>query len=574
MTKQEKSNQKLAGSHDKMKERVSDIQKKVEDLGFSETEFTGIEQEKNQLEGELADLSALMDTLSSKVEGRLRFKYTDPVRGFDRSKVKGMVARLITVHNPAHATALDIVAGGKLYQVVVDEAITGKALLNNGKLERRVVIIPLDKVQARSISDTVSKRASTIAESMKATASPAIELVGFDEEVRTAMEYVFGSSLVVSDTKVANRICDETKTRTVTLEGDVYDPSGTISGGSKSQTAAMLENLVELAGVTRQHNEKQIAHRELSEKLESLREKSIHFDNLNAAFELAKAELEGLEKQISQTTYGVTKERFDSMSKELDEARDESVNMEKEKEEKWNLYNELKGREAELTQQREVRLKDLEDAVKAAKLDSTEKAKQAREAESKSQTMSLELESLKTELLAAQEAVRAAEKVLQDANTEESDLQMQVGEVKAQYDEAKEALTATETRRATCSTELTALEKERAEKEKARETAVLEIKKLQVAIAKIEKERATAEKVVASMLKKYSWIESEQSAFGVAGGDYDFEALDPKETEQQLKALRSEQDSLVSMLLYIYIYSMMIFFLRSILSIIYVIRAS
>lgn len=550
MKKQEKSNQKLAGSHDKMKEKVSDIQKKVEDLGFSEIEFTGIEQEKNKLEGELADLSALMDTLSSKVEGRLRFKYTDPVRGFDRSKVKGMVARLITVHNPAHATALDIVAGGKLYQVVVDEAITGKALLNNGKLERRVVIIPLDKVQARSISDTVSKRASTIAESMKATASPAIELVGFDEEVRTAMEYVFGSSLVVDDTKVANRICDETKTRTVTLEGDVYDPSGTISGGSKSQTAAMLENLVELAGVTRQHSEKEIAHRELTEKLESLREKSIQFDNLNAAFELAKAELAGLEKQISQTTYGVTKERFDSMSKDLEDAREESVNMEKEKEEKWNLYNELKGREAELTQQREVRLKDLEDAVKAAKVDSAEKAKQAREAESKSQTMVLELESLKTELLAAQEAVRAAEKVLQDANTEESELQMQVGEVKAQYDEAREALTATETRRATCSTELSALEKERTEKEKARETAVLEIKKLQVAIAKIEKERATAEKVVATMLKKYSWIESEQSAFGVAGGDYDFEALDPKETEQQLKALRSEQDSLVGILLH------------------------
>lgn len=545
MKKQEKSNQKLAGSHDKMKERVSDIQKKVDALGFSETEFAGLEQEKNQLETDLSELSARMDTLSSKVEGRLRFKYTDPVRGFDRSKVKGMIARLITVHNPVHTTALDVTAGGKLYQVVVDEVITSRALLDHGKLERRVVILPLNKIQGRTISDAVCKRASTIAESLNATASPAIELVGFDEEVRNAMEYVFGSSLVVSDTKVANKICDETKTRTVTLEGDVYDPSGTISGGSKSQTAATLENLVELAEVTREYNEKQITYRELSEKMESLGEKSTQFDNLTAALELAKAELAGVEKQISQTTYGVTKERFETMTKELDEAREESVNMEKEKEEKWNLYNELKGREAELTQQREVRLKDLEDAVKAAKADSAEKAKHAREAESKSQTMALELESLKTELLAAQEAVRAAEKVLNDANTEESELQMKVGEVKAQYDEAKEALTACETRRATCSTELGTLEKERAKIEKAIETAVLEIKRLHVAIAKIEKERATAEKVVATMLKKYSWIESEQSAFGVAGGDYDFEALDPKEIENQLKALRSEQDSLV-----------------------------
>jgi len=542
--KQEKTAGKLARNREDMKARVADMQKQVEELGFSETEFNAIEQEKNQLEETVSELRSAVDTLSSKIEGRLRFKYSDPVRGFDRSKVKGIVAKLITVHNPVHATALDVVGGGKLYQVVVDEAITGKALLDKGKLERRVVIIPLDKIKSRQLSDAVTRNASSIAKSLNTTSSPAIELVGFDEEVRTAMEYVFGSTLVVEGAKAANQICDQTKTRTVTLEGDVYDPSGTISGGSKSQGASILETLMELHQATREHDEKAAALKTATAKVDSLKDKSIEYDNLTAALDLKKAELAGVEKHLSQTSYGMLVERFEGMSKELEQAQEEFVNMEKEKEDKWNLYNELKNRETELTQQRETRLKEIDDAVKKAKKDAAEKAKLAREAESKSQTLVLELDSLKTELVAAKEAARAAEKVLNDANTEESDRQMKVGEVKAVYDDAKEALTASEKRRASCSTELTRLEKERSNKRRDKEKSIVEIKKLQVAIAKMEKERVTAERVVSSMLNKYSWIESEQSAFGVTGGDYDFGAMNPKEYSKQLQHLKSEQDSL------------------------------
>lgn len=544
--KQEKTAGKLADSRTKMQQKVTGIKQQVEALGFSESEFTTLEQEKNQLETQLSDLGNMIDQLTTKIESRLRFEYSDPVRGFDRSKVKGLVAKLIQVRDPKHTAALEIVAGGKLYQVVVDEAITGKALLERGKLQKRVTIIPLDKISAKPLDHAVTRKATSIASASKAAAVPAIELVGFDEEVRNAMEYVFGKALVVDNAKAANQICDETKTRTVTLDGDVYDPSGTISGGSKNMQDSILDGIAQLANASAQYSVKQQALKIVSDKLEGMKGKSIEYDNLSTAVELAEAELAGVEKHLSQTSYGVVLERKEAMSKELQQAEDEYIRMEKEKEEKWDLYHELKNREAELTQQREFRLKEIEEAVKAAKLDVTEKVKAAREAESKSQTLIMELESLKAELSAAQEAVRIAEKALHEANMEESDLQMRVGEMKAIYDEAKEGLEKTEKRMATCSTELNDLNRKRAKRIKATEAAAVEVKKLQVSISKIQKERANAEKVVSSMLKKYSWIESEQSAFGVDGGDYDFKANDPKETSKQLQGLKGEQDWLVS----------------------------
>ena len=66
-----------------------------------------------------------------------------------------------------------------------------------------------------------------------------------------------------------------------------------------------------------------------------------------------------------------------------------------------------------------------------------------------------------------------------------------------------------------------------------------------MSISRIRKERQHAEKVVVSLLKNHPWIESEKSAFGVEGGDYDFKATNADAMSRQLNTLKGEQESLV-----------------------------
>jgi structural maintenance of chromosome 2 len=80
----------------------------------------------------------------------LNFQFRDPAPGFDRAAVKGVMARLVKVKDMAAATALEVAAGGKLYQLVVDSEATAKALLSRGQLRNRVTIIPLNKVWGRT----------------------------------------------------------------------------------------------------------------------------------------------------------------------------------------------------------------------------------------------------------------------------------------------------------------------------------------------------------------------------------------------------------------------------------------
>jgi structural maintenance of chromosome 2 len=156
----------------------------------------------------------------------------------------------------------------------------------------------------------------------------------------------------------------------------------------------------------------------------------------------------------------------------------------------------------------------------------------------------MEIESLTADIVSAQESLTVAEAALQEASDEEDSRQIKVGEVKALYDDAKDSLDNFEKKLAQCSSELSEIKRQKASLAKKAENYNLEAKKLSVVISRIEKERHSAEKVVANLLKNYTWIESEKSAFGTEGGDYDFKATDPNEVSRELKTLKSEQDTL------------------------------
>ena len=379
MKREEKAAEKLASSKAAAAEKLAAIEKKICGIDFSQTVYDELEKERGELEISIKNLKDTISSLSAQIQGRLAFDYTDPVRGFDRSRVKGVVAKLVNVPRKENATALEVVAGGKLFQVVVDEAITGKALLSRGKLQRRVTIIPLDKIQSKQITSSAINDAQKIGQQMTSTVYPAIELLTFNEEVRGAIEYVFGSSLVVEKPDAANKICDITHTRAVTLEGDVYDPSGTISGGSKDNFGNTLAHLSALATAQSELVEKEKHLQEVSSKVNSMRNNFRSFEKNCLDLEVAKAELESINKHISHTSYGMLLEKFNAMTTEIEEASAEAEAMSNEKETKWTLFNHLKEKETELTRQRESKLSGIDNQVTHAKKAVMEFSQKARD---------------------------------------------------------------------------------------------------------------------------------------------------------------------------------------------------
>jgi structural maintenance of chromosome 2 len=79
------------------------------------------------------------DAVRSRLPHNLISTITPPP-GFDTRKVKGLVASLLALKPEDHgkSTALEIAAGGKLYNVVVENERVGKDLLERGGIKKRV----------------------------------------------------------------------------------------------------------------------------------------------------------------------------------------------------------------------------------------------------------------------------------------------------------------------------------------------------------------------------------------------------------------------------------------------------
>ena len=246
-----------------LRAQASKLASELSNLGYEDGKENAMYQQEASLQQQIRTLREQSDVMKRKV-ANIDFSYNDPSPGFDRSKVKGLVAQLFTLDKDKTqaGTALEICAGGRLYNVVVDSAETGTQLLQNGKLRKRVTIIPLNKIAAFRASADKIGAAKQLA---PGKVDLALSLIGHDDEVSAAMEYVFGSTLVCEDAETAKRVTFDPAVRlkSVTLEGDVYDPSGTLSGGSSPNSSGVLVTLQKLNALNRELHAKELALQDL-----------------------------------------------------------------------------------------------------------------------------------------------------------------------------------------------------------------------------------------------------------------------------------------------------------------------
>ena len=251
------------------------------------------------------------------------FSYSDPVPNFDRSKVKGLVANLIDLDagNFRSSTALEICAGGKLYNVVVEDEKVGSQLLERGKLRKRVTIIPLNRINAFRMSAEVSLRAQMhyatrvvpeLTEQKIAAAKSlapgkvnlALDLIGYPEDVSAAMSYVFGDVFICADKQAAQAVTFNRNVgvRSVTLEGDVYDPSGTLSGGAAPNSSGILVQVQELNKVQREVDACRRSLDELDREMQSNAKELEAFRRDKRTLELRVHEVGLLQEQVQGST--------------------------------------------------------------------------------------------------------------------------------------------------------------------------------------------------------------------------------------------------------------------------------
>ncbi len=308
----------------------------------------------------MAELKDKVGNLTAELSG-LQFVYNDPEKNFDRRKVKGLVANLITLKDTSSATALEVAAGGKLYNVVVDSEITGKALLSKAAgLKRRVTIIPLNKINNRTVDEGKIRAAESMVGEDNVTL--ALSLVGYNDEVQNAMNFVFGNTLVCKDPATAKQVTFDKQvlTRTVTLEGDVYDPAGTLTGGSRPSATSILVRLQGLndARAALHHHESILA--DVTARLAALKDAAAKYRELKQQQALREHEVELIQTRLDKNPHHQLIERVRTIEKQLETEKSSIVELEKKEQAANDRYKDIEKNSKNFASRRDSKLKGLE----------------------------------------------------------------------------------------------------------------------------------------------------------------------------------------------------------------------
>lgn len=292
----------LAKEFKAAKADVIKLEQEAARFSNDEAKEAALSQQRAELQKSVRQLADKRDSLRNALS-RLDFNYADPYRGFDRSKVKGLVANLVDI-KPAHsnaATALEVSAGGRLYNVVVDDETTGSALLKDGKLQQRVTIIPLNKISAFTAAAEKLTKVKTVSQGK---ANLALHLVGYEDEIAAAMAYVFGNTLICENAETAKKVAfhPDIKMKSVTLQGDVYNPSGTLEGGGEPDSSRILMRVNELKQATLQFKEGQQKLAMVEAEWQTLREQMSRFRQIRDQLDLKRHEVSELEGRMAESS--------------------------------------------------------------------------------------------------------------------------------------------------------------------------------------------------------------------------------------------------------------------------------
>lgn len=348
--------EKLNQNKEKLQLRNDRVSQTVSELERAKAKQSSLQEMQENYAGYYAGVRSVM-------------KQKDSLNG-----VVGTVAELIKI--PAdYVQAIDTVLGSSGQFVVVEDEKSGREAINYLKKTKsgRATFLPLTTIKPRYIPDNIKHQISEVSGYL----GIASELVENDSNVQQIIENLLGQTIIADTLESANEIARLIKfrNRVVSLEGDVINAGGSMTGGGGRQnnTSPIFSQKVELDQLVKfiaenekvveqlisNRNELEAENRVLEEKVQDIRvsgeEKRLEEQRLKSEHENLSEQLEQLERELKATSFEMnetihlhenfvqrlkeTAESLESITKEVKETNDrmellasEQENIDEEKE--------------------------------------------------------------------------------------------------------------------------------------------------------------------------------------------------------------------------------------------------
>ncbi|SCV04378.1 LAME_0H17964g1_1 [Lachancea meyersii CBS 8951] len=509
LIKAKKSGEEAKKELELSQSRCSELKSKLQQLGFDSNHFKVLKEEEISLKNELYKISNEMDVLKRKV-ANIEFAYNMPSPSFNPASVKGVAAQLFSLDEEKFesAIALQVCAGGRLFNVVVDNERTASQLLENGRLRKRVTIIPLNKISVR----TLHQKALNVAKELApGKVDLALNLIGYEEEVSRAMEFIFGTSLICKDAESAQKVTfhPQVRARSITLQGDVYDPEGTLSGGSRNTNSSILIDIQKYNAYSKKALTLEKELMDLGKKIKQYTDisnttKSIQHDLNLASHKLQLAErnfennpsvqLISRNKEINAEILDCQRMRNDGLT-EIKQVEKEFSNIQKDMEE----FSKDKGSKLDQLKREIQNLRGEIDEHQAA----------FEKSEDLNQSLQLEIDQLRSDISTAESGVLESTEISKELNDKQSSLKAQIEGLSTELEQTRGKVFDEKKRLYEIDEEMRVLSELHRTKDEQSKNESVELKKLVNEVGKLESNTKSVEESIKKLLEEEEWLNDE-----------------------------------------------------------------
>ena len=270
--------------------------------GYTLRQNTRIKR-RDELQQTVRELQQKLDSVTAKVRvframerdfesynKAVKMVMQEAQRGALRN-IHGPVSRLIRTDD-SYTVAIEIALGAAMQQIVVGNEQDGKAAISYLKRTGggRATFLPLSNIQGRTLQENGL-------ENCRGFVGIASELVTSDPQYRGIVDNLLARTVIVQDMDAAINMSQKYRSRfkIVTLDGQVMNPGGSMTGGSVNKDAGILSRANELEKLTAQ--EKKLQQDKLVTEAE-LQEAQRQCDQVEFQMNTARDQLREAEDQV------------------------------------------------------------------------------------------------------------------------------------------------------------------------------------------------------------------------------------------------------------------------------------
>lgn len=371
-----------------------------------------------------------LETLSSS-ETELRGFYQgvqSVLKNWNQFKgLVGVVSDLLKVPEK-YTKAVETVLGSQLQQLVTKKDQDARNIIQYLTQHRagRVTLLPLTTIRAKQISPKVRQELEN-SEGFEGVAS---DLVETDQSLIVVKQYLLGNILIASDLDHASKISKQltARLRFVTLNGEIINPSGSMTGGvNRHQTAGLLTQKQQRNDLSKQVSQMKSELENREELVQDLKQKMTaaetkgselrqQFNTANDQYKDAQRQLEMIANQVKELN-----RRIDAVSYEFNQKGDYKNTFESQS---TNLADQEKSLNDELTV---ITTKTDTQKADLTQLRQTQNANQQSITQLREQlaTVQAQLTQGKTILSERDQKIKSLQQLVLDAKNRQLDLQKQ-----------------------------------------------------------------------------------------------------------------------------------------------------